>query len=331
MTSVTDVKTTRALRRAAIGATRAPSVHNTQPWRLVLRRDGLEIRADRTRQLRVLDPRRRQLMISCGCALFNARVALAAAGFDAVVERFPDALRSDLVARLTIPAAVEDWVQIGDLEPAIELRRTNRRHFEDEPVPPVVIHDLVSAAAAEGAELVQIKGAKQRLTTARLSQQADRIENADPAYRAELRAWTSDDPRRFDGVWSATAPYVGIGADAHDSLPIRKFDTRSMGWLPADPESGGTETLLLLGTLADGPAAWLRAGEALEHVWLELTRLGYAASPLTQVIEVAETHWQLRTELQLAMHPNVLLRVGRAPETVKSRRRRITETISESY
>lgn len=326
-----DDKITRALRRAAVRATRAPSVHNTQPWRFVLLRDGIEIRADRRRQLVVLDPRARQLMISCGCAVFNARVALAAAGYDVVVERFPDVVRSDVVARLTVRAQVNDWVSIGELDSEINLRRTNRRHFADERVSPAVIDDLVRCAAAEGAELLPITGAAHRLAIARLSQQADRIENADPAYRAELRAWTTDNLRRLDGVSAAAVPYAGVGAQAHNTLPIREFDSRGMGWLPADTSAGVNESLLLLGTLDDGPAAWLRAGEALEHVWLELTRAGYAASPLTQVIEVAETHQKLRTELQLAMHPDVLLRVGRAPETLATRRRLLTDVISESH
>lgn len=330
MTYVTEVKTISALRRAAVRAALAPSVHNTQPWRFVLRGDALEIRSDWSRQLTVLDPRGRQLMISCGCALFNARVAVAAAGYQALVERFPDGTQSDLVARLTLPAEVQDWVPIGALDPAIELRHTNRRSFADELVPPDVVYSLISAANAEGAELFPITLPEHRLATARLSREADQIENADPAYRAELRAWTSDDPRRLDGVWAAAAPYAGIGAESHDALPIREFDTRGMGWLPAAVNSGVDQCLLLVGTLDDGPAAWLRAGEALEHVWLEITRLGYAASPLTQVIEVAQTHERLRTELELAMHPEVLLRLGRAPQTVTTRRRRLAEMISDS-
>jgi len=329
MTSVLNVKTTRALRRAAILAARAPSVHNTQPWSFLLLPDALEIRADRGRQLRVLDPRGRQLMISCGCAVFNARVALAAAGYNAEVELFPDVLRPDVLARLSVPAEVQGWVPIGQLAGAIEIRRTNRRPFVGEPVPPAVIDDLVRIAADGGTELLPITKTAQRLAIARLSRQADRAENADPAYRAELRAWTSDDPRRLDGVSAAGVPFVGIGAESHASRPIRDFDTRGMGWLGADTNWGVNESLLLLGTRDDGPAAWIRAGEALEHVWLQLTRLGYAASPLTQLIEVTETHERLRSELGLAMHPDVLLRVGRAPDTVMTRRRRLTDMISE--
>jgi hypothetical protein len=112
-----------------------------------------------------------------------------------------------------------------------------------------------------------------------------------------------------------TVPHVDAGAN--DDLPIRDFDSTGLGWLPVETRSSN-QCLLLLGTLDDQPVAWLRAGEALERVWLEITRRGYVASPLTQLIEVARTNELLRLELQLGMHPHVLLRVGRAPNTPPS-------------
>jgi hypothetical protein len=65
------------------------SVHNTQPWRFVVRPDVLELHAENDRPLSALDTTGRQMVISCGCVLFNARVGLAA---DRVVrlDRLPD-------------------------------------------------------------------------------------------------------------------------------------------------------------------------------------------------------------------------------------------------
>jgi hypothetical protein len=316
------------MRRAVVRATLAPSVHNTQPWRYVTTRGSLELYADDTRRLRVLDPRGRQLLISCGCALFNVRVALAAAGYDAKVQRFPDATRPDLLARVTLPEEAAGWVPIGDLDAAIEQRRTNRRRFFDHKVPAQVVYDLVEAANAEGAELFPITRPEHRLAAASLSQEADRLENTDPAYRAELRAWTTTDPRRGDGVSAMAVPHVDAGAN--DDLPIRDFDSSGMGWLPTETRSTMDQCLLLIGTLDDTPAAWLRTGEALERVWLEIARRGYVASPLTQVIEVARTHELLRLGLELLMHPHLLLRVGRAPNTPASRRRPLQDVLVES-
>ncbi|MDT4945352.1 MAG: hypothetical protein QOH14_2085 [Pseudonocardiales bacterium] len=328
MSSEAQRELTKALRRAAVRATRAPSVHNTQPWQFVLNADTLEIFADTSRQLRVLDPHGRQLLLSCGCALFNARVSLAAMGYAAHVERFPDPSRIDLVARISAgPLGDSPDAGLAQLDPVIDERQTNRRQFIDEHVPPEIVAMLIDAAGREGAEVFAIERPEDRLTVARLSQQADDLENTDPAYRAELRAWTSDDPRREHGVSAFAAPHVD--GDAQDDQPIRDFDTRGTGWLPMQAHSGLNQCLLLLGARDDSRMAWLRAGEALERVLLEIARRGFAASPLSQAVEVPATNALLRQELELTMHPHVLLRVGRAPIVSPTRRRRLVDMLIE--
>src|SRR5690242_18305818 len=98
MTTAVDPGLQRALRRAAVAATRATSVLDTQPWRMVVRRESIEIHADRTRQLRHLDPDLRGLIRSCGSALANLLLSLSADGLGSRVERFPDPIRPDLIA-----------------------------------------------------------------------------------------------------------------------------------------------------------------------------------------------------------------------------------------
>lgn len=327
MTLAATPTVTDMLLRAANRATLAPSVHNTQPWRFVIAGDVLEIRSDSSRQLSVLDPRARQLTISCGCALFNARVALAAAGFEAVVTRLPDPQDPSLLARISI-GAEQDWIPIGALDQAIDDRRTNRREFADEPVPAQVLYELVAAARAETVDVLALTRPEHRAATAELSRAADDIQCADAAYTAELRTWTTDDPRRRDGVQAASVPYDGYLSDAHDDLPIRHFDVRGMGWLPSSSRSDADQCLLLFAGKSDDPATWLRSGEALEHVWLELTRQGFAASPLNQVVETVGTCERLRAALQTELRPSVLLRVGRAPAAVPTRRRLPQEVIT---
>src|SRR6185312_15036503 len=78
---------TEALVAAADAARLAPSVHNTQPWRWVVRGDRLELRAAPERQLREQDADGRLMVLSCGAALHHALVALAASGWTYEVER----------------------------------------------------------------------------------------------------------------------------------------------------------------------------------------------------------------------------------------------------
>jgi hypothetical protein len=56
----------------------APSGHNTQPWLFRVTDDGVELFADRTRALPVVDPEDRELLMSCGAALCQLRVPLLA-------------------------------------------------------------------------------------------------------------------------------------------------------------------------------------------------------------------------------------------------------------
>jgi hypothetical protein len=314
-----------ALHHAASQAALAPSIHNTQPWRFAISGPSLEIFVDGTRHLQVLDPLGRQLLISVGCAAFNARVALAALGWRVQVERFPDITRPELAYRITIVDAHLDWIPLGELAASIADRHTNRRQFEDDPVPAEVIAELIDAVAEEGAELMPVTRPEHRLALAALSQRADAIENADPGYRAELRRWTTDDPRRPDGVPAMSVPHVDTGSG--DDLPIRDFDTHGMGWLPMRTHSALTQCLMLLNTRANRTVDWLRAGEALERLLLELTRRGYAAGPLTQVIEVQQTNRELRAELGLEHFPHILLRVGRAPAMPPVNRRPLSELL----
>ncbi len=90
-------------------ARRAPSVHNTQPWRWRIDGRVLELRADRSRQLRVADPLGRNLMISCGCALHHAVVGAGALGWRASVDLLPERAEPDVLARLhLVPVEVPD-------------------------------------------------------------------------------------------------------------------------------------------------------------------------------------------------------------------------------
>ena len=100
----------------------------------------------------------RQLTISCGCAVFNARASLSASGYTYDVERFPDPARPQLCARIVITGRQDEQLDAVDavdselaaLDSVIEVRRTNRRQFAEEPVPAELVELLFAAARAEG-------------------------------------------------------------------------------------------------------------------------------------------------------------------------------------
>lgn len=132
----------------------AHSGHNTQPWLFGVDDGGLDLLADRTRALPVVDPHDRELTISCGAALDHLRVAGAAFGHRADIATLPDPGSPDLLATVRLDAghrapSRED----AALFDAIPLRRTNRHRFDHRGVPAQTIAHLVAVAAEEGAWL----------------------------------------------------------------------------------------------------------------------------------------------------------------------------------
>jgi nitroreductase len=316
-----------ALEAAVDRAVLAPSVHNTQPWTFVLGPDRVEVRADRSRQLTALDPLGRELVQSVGAALFNLRVALSARGWAVVADRFPRPDDPDLLAVVHAVAGAPD-AALAEYDAAIPHRRTNRRPLTGGPVPDDLLHELVALAAVEGTVLVPVLREDHRRLVARLTQQADELQNADRAYRAELRHWTTRPAEEGDGVQVSAVPRVH-GLFPVD-MPQRDFDTRGEGRLPEDPGDSAERTLVLLATRTDSPLDWLRCGEALQHVLLELTRRGWAASPVTQAIEVPLTRTQLRATLTWDAHPQMLLRIGHADDLVAAPRRPRADVVRNS-
>jgi hypothetical protein len=136
-------------------AVMAPSSHNSQPWQFKILDDGLMLILDRRRALPVVDPYDREMIISCGAALFNIRVALAYAGKHARIDVHPDPVDEDLLVRITLKRdeSIEYDNSISPLYAPIAKRMTNRSAYFAEPVAPDVIAELEEAARTEWAKL----------------------------------------------------------------------------------------------------------------------------------------------------------------------------------
>jgi len=109
-------------------ACRAPSLHNSQPWRWIA--DGaLHLFADRTRLVPATDSSGREMILSCGAVLDHLRVAIAAAGWDTTIARFPDPTQPDHVAAVEFdPLPIVGDTQRARAD-AIHRRRTDRLPF----------------------------------------------------------------------------------------------------------------------------------------------------------------------------------------------------------
>jgi hypothetical protein len=291
-------------------AARAPSVHNTQPWRFRVEQSAIELYSDPRRRLR-LDPKSREKLISCGAALFGLRLAVRSLGYQPVVELLPDQARPRLLARVTVGAAEPMTAREHEMFKALPHRHTHRGGFAPDPLPAGLLAGLQHDALAERARLdiVDPGLAYQRL--AEIVGMAGSRLDRDPRVRGELLHWTRHaGSSTRDGV-----PAHAFVSAAHQPgrpsgrLRQRDFDLgRGLGRL-ADDGSAPAVTAVLL-TCGDSRADWLHAGQALHRLLLHAASRWVFASLYTQPLENAPMRALIKDRLALPGEPQMLLQLG---------------------
>jgi nitroreductase len=330
MTETSVAPSRSDVERAVQFAVRAPSIHNTQPWRWVFRRGVLELYADRSRQLPALDPDGHSLLLSCGGALALAQLGFATAGWSSEVDRLPDADQPDLLARIRPVDRVPVTPSTVELARAAERRRTERLPFAAGPVPAATVRALVVAAAAPGVHAHPVERAGEKLDLAVVFSWADGVETADPAYRAELARWTRyPDVAAPDGVPAAAVPHLPAGEPRHTDVPVRDFGVT--GGPPVAAAVDEQPLFLVIFTTDDDRTAQLRAGEAYVRLAVEVERLGLAGSAMTQAVDLPAVRERFRVLMNWPDHPQLVLRIGRPPTarpTVPTGRRPLSAVLT---
>ena len=305
-------------------ASRAPSVHNTQPWRFEVGSDVIDVIADRDRQLTFLDPTGRQLHVSCGAAAEFAFLAARAAGRSCAVDLLPDRTRSDVLARLRLGDAQPPTDLETRLAAAIAVRFTDRGPYSDEPVPRAVVDDVRRRATELGAWVRMLDAPDERRTAAAVLSASEAAEVADPRYAEELARWTGRAAAEEGMPAEATAPQWP--AERVSDVPLRDFSGAGRHPRPGDhpeqmPPAVERDLLLMIGTQADDAASWLAAGRALGWSVLRAAADGVSAQPLGPAIDLPAGRDRLRHDLGLVGHAQFVLRLGYGTGAATTRRR----------
>ena len=302
----------------------APSVHNTQPWRFTA--DGgsqISLHADADRRLAVADPDGREMMISCGAALFTARLALRALGYIPETRVLPDAAQPALVAEVSWRdrAAADEFER--RLSGHVLPRRTHRGAFDPEPLPPDTLAALRAAAAREGAALRIVADDGRRAALAAAVQSAEHELRRDAERLRELARWTpAPGSACRDGVPATSYPARAERTQPY--FPGRDF-ARGHGWgtPPLSPATSHRAAGVagLLTTTADRPADWVNAGQALQRILLTASTCGAAVALHSQPLELPWLREFIRTQLSDGACPHLVLRIGLVTQVAVSVRR----------
>ncbi|MEE3066808.1 MAG: NAD(P)H nitroreductase [Actinomycetota bacterium] len=298
---------TRVLKRAVQVACRAPSVHNSQPWRWVVAGAALQLFIDRQRTVPGTDSFDRDAIISCGAVLDHLRIAMLAAGWQADIKRFPDKTDPDELASMTFSPAAHVTRAQRERALAILQRRTDRLPLRQPALWDFFERALYDAVDESGVDL-HVLGDDSRPRLAEAAKLTEDIRNGDWLYLAELDWWTTP-----YAVSEGIPPGALASDKEHQRVDVgREFPVRIHTDRRPELEADWSKILVLC-TDDDDRADWLRSGEALSTVLLECTMAGMATCPLTHLIELDESRDIVRDLIGQAGEPQVLIRVGIAP------------------
>lgn len=310
-------------------ANRAPSVHNSQPWRWQYDGRRLELFADWSRQLRHGDPDGRDLEISCGAVLHHLVVAAAAAGWAARVSRLPDGLDSTHIASITFEPSPASMMSLL-LRKAMQERHTDRRSPGPTPVAEKEISSLLEAGRRLGAQVEVIRADEDQALLHDLRQLAVILQHDNQDYREELEHWTHS--TRRDGIPDSS---VLAGESSRSRFDL---DTRFPRGILSDGDRAddtSAASWLIVSTSSDDTLSRVRAGEALSAMLLKATLFDLAVVPYTQTLEVETTRERIGSRLLLGRGcPQLILRVGQRPQRRRliplTRRRALEDVLTSS-
>ncbi|MGE2689865.1 Acg family FMN-binding oxidoreductase [Mycolicibacterium pulveris] len=287
-------------------ACRAPSLHNSQPWRFVT--DGVELQLflDPGRIVHSADRRKRQALISCGAVLDHLTVAMAAAGWASVVDRFPDPGDPEHLATVTF-APMRTTPAHRRRADAILTRRTDRLPMAA-PLDWEPLAAMLYAAVDDAVAHLDVLDDDARAELAQASALTETLRMYDSSYHAELYWWT----RAYNPV-AGIPPSALLSAaetnrvDVARAFPVTDYRQRR-------PEIAEDQAkIVVLSTDADTRENALRCGEMLSRVLLECTLAGLATCTVTHVTELSATRAVIDTLTSRDTWPQALIRVGVAP------------------
>jgi nitroreductase len=305
-------------------AVMAASSHNTQPWKFKVESGRVRIFPDFSRRCPEVDPDDHHLYVSLGCAAENLLWAARAAGLEGRVSCDPSrpSLQVDFDAA---PAARSELFE------AIPRRQCSRTQYDGSQISSEALRRLEEAGRGSGVSVLLLTDAKAREQVADYVAAGNAAQFGDPRWAREMKKWirfnARDAARTGDGLYGAV---LGI-----PDVP-RWLGERSMRWAASAKSQNrkdhahlqSSAAIAVFCSEADDWQHWAEAGRSYERFALQATALGLKTAFINQPVEVPAVRAQFASYLGLGhRRPDLLVRIGRGPESPRSMRRPVDDVL----
>lgn len=302
-------------------ASKAPSGHNTQPWRFHIGDNTITIVPNLERTLPVVDGNNRELFISIGCAAENLCIA---AGYLGYTTQITECSIKGIVFELTKnELTVED-----PLFHQIEKRQTNRSIYNGNKISDGILKQLQSIRKENAVRFYFTEiGTPLTDTITRYVIKGNKIQMDDIAFKNELLSWMRFNKKQVE------ATHNGLSYAVFGNPPLPRILARPIVslFLKANVQNksdrkkiDSSSHFVVCTTQQNTIKEWIHLGRTLQRFLLKATEIGISYAFLNQPCEVAALASDLQRELPINKeYPILIMRIGYAKPIPYSPRKKI--------
>lgn len=307
-------------------ATKAPSGHNTQPWKFEKIQDGIIIHPDFTRALPIVDSDNHALYISLGCALENLVIAASKIGYKSIVD-YPNNPNASINIKLNSSDEINPSEE--ELFDFIKSRQVNRSKYSDKVVNNTELERLMNCFNYDGISLVFLNGKEKFEKVIPLIIEANNIQFQNKQFVTELTDWfrysKAEAEKARDGLWTATmglpSMWRFIGNFVMKNIVSAKSEAKRINEILQH-----TAGIAIFFSEKNDATSWINVGRAFQRFGLTATKLSLCHAHLNMPCEEIYVRQKLANLLELGdKHPLLLIKYGYAEKMPYSFRRNIED------
>ena len=302
-------------------ASKAPSGHNTQPWKFHITDSTITVLPNLDVALPVVDRNNRELFISLGCAVENLCIAASYFGYTThIIESSIEAIILELTKN---DLTIED-----SLFHQIEKRQTNRNIYNGNKISDGILQQLQSIPKENGIQFYFTEiNTPFANTITQYIMKGNEIQMADIAFKNELLSWMRFNKKQVE------ATHNGLSYLVFGNPPLPRILARPIVSLFLKPNAqnksdrkkiDSSSHFVVCTTQRDTIEEWISLGRTLQRFLLKVTEIGISYAFLNQPCEVAALAFDLREKLPVNKeHPTLIMRIGYAKQIPYSPRKKI--------
>lgn len=291
-------------------ASKAPSGHNTQPWKFHITDNTITVIPNFEVALPVVDGNNRELFISLGCAVEN--VCIAANHFGYTIQ-----IAQCNIEGITLELTKNDFTIENPLFHQIEKRQTNRSVYNGNKVPDEMLQKLQSIQKEEAVQFYFAEmGTPFADTITKYILKGNKIQMNDVAFKNELLSWMRFNKKQVAATQNGLS-YLVFGNPSLPGIlarPIVSLFLKPNVQNKSDRKKIGSSSHFVLCTTQNNTMEeWLDLGRSLQRFLLKTTEMGISYAFLNQPCEITTLSIALQKELPINKeYPTLILRIGYA-------------------